>query len=279
MTTITVNGVQLYFELAGRSGEPLVLVHGSWIDHHTWDAVVPLLSQSFQVLTYDRRGHSQSERPTTQGNVHEDAADLAALIEALDLAPAHIAGHSFGGSIALRLAGERPELFRSLIVNEPPLFSLLADDADSQNGLHAFETQMAAVVERLSAGDREGGASQFVDAILGSGIWAELPPEVKQTVIFNAPTFLDEMQDPNMLWVDLERLRSFPHPALLLNGQNGMPLAEAIMEKLAAAIPHVKRRTIAGAGHEPEQECPERYAALVSDFLAQVTHSQHDPSA
>ncbi len=128
----TVNGVQLYWELTGELGDLLVLVHGSWGDHHNWDAVVPGLSRSFRVLTYDRRGHSHSERPAGHGSVREDVADLAALIEHLQLGPAHIAGNSFGGSIVLRLAGERPDLFRSLIVHEPPLFGLLADHTDGQ---------------------------------------------------------------------------------------------------------------------------------------------------
>jgi pimeloyl-ACP methyl ester carboxylesterase len=39
-----INGVQLYWELTGNSGEPLVLVHGSWVDHHNWDRVVPSLA-------------------------------------------------------------------------------------------------------------------------------------------------------------------------------------------------------------------------------------------
>ena len=100
---------------------PLVLVHGSWDSHHDWDLVVPRLADSFRVLTYDRRGHSESERPTGQESVREDVADLAALIEHLGLAPAWVVGNSFGASIILRLAGERPELFRGLIGHEPPL--------------------------------------------------------------------------------------------------------------------------------------------------------------
>ena len=80
------------------------------------------------MLTYDRRGHSQSERLSGQGSVREDVADLAALIEDLRLAPAWVAGNSFGASITLRLAGERPDLLRGLIAHEPPLLSLLADD-------------------------------------------------------------------------------------------------------------------------------------------------------
>jgi pimeloyl-ACP methyl ester carboxylesterase len=77
------------------------------------------------VLTYDRRGHSASERPGGQGCLFEDADDLAALIEELDLAPAHIAGNSFGAVVTLRAASRHPGAFRSLIAHEPPLFPLL----------------------------------------------------------------------------------------------------------------------------------------------------------
>ena len=110
MPTAVFNGVKLYYEEAG-SGQPLVLVHGSWTDLRSWDMVVPSLAERFRVVTYDRRGHSRSERPAGQGSVHEDVADLAAVIESLGLAPAHVIGNSFGGSIVLRLAAERPELF------------------------------------------------------------------------------------------------------------------------------------------------------------------------
>lgn len=128
MATARVNGVRLFYELHGGGVVPLVLVHGSWDSHHDWDLVVPRLGKSFRVLTYDRRGHSQSERLSGQGSVREDVADLAALIEDLRLAPAWVAGNSFGASITLRLAGERPDLLRGLIAHEPPLLSLLADD-------------------------------------------------------------------------------------------------------------------------------------------------------
>ena len=47
-----IHGVQLYWEQGG-SGDPVILVHGSWGDHHNWDTVVPLLSKSFQVVTFD----------------------------------------------------------------------------------------------------------------------------------------------------------------------------------------------------------------------------------
>lgn len=69
MAIITVNGVQLFYELHGRCDTPLVLVHGSWGSHHNWNLVVPSLAESFRVLAYDRRGHSDSQRLTAQGSV------------------------------------------------------------------------------------------------------------------------------------------------------------------------------------------------------------------
>lgn len=111
MPEASVNGVRLYYELYA-SGEPLALIHGSWADSTSWRFVVPGLAERFRVLTYDRRGHSRSDRPDAPGSVDEDADDLAALLDALGLAPAHVATVSFGGNIALRLATRRPDLFR-----------------------------------------------------------------------------------------------------------------------------------------------------------------------
>src|SRR5918994_3100448 len=99
MPSARANGVELHYELRG-SGVPLVLVHGSWGDHHNWDPVVSALAESFRVVAYDRRGHSASERPPEQGSVLEDADDLVGLIDELGLAPAHVAGNSFGAVIA-----------------------------------------------------------------------------------------------------------------------------------------------------------------------------------
>jgi pimeloyl-ACP methyl ester carboxylesterase len=50
------NGVDLYYELTGDRGDPIVLIHGSWTDHSNWNPVVAGLSGNFRVLTYDRRG-------------------------------------------------------------------------------------------------------------------------------------------------------------------------------------------------------------------------------
>ena len=148
MPDAEVNGVRLYYEVHG-GGEPLALVHGSWSDATGWQLVVPGLAESFRVLGYDRRGHSRSERPDTPGCVDEDGDDLAALLEALELAPAHVVTSSYGGNVALRLATRRPEVFRSLSCHEPPLWSLLEGDAESQAMLQQGARSVEAVGRRI----------------------------------------------------------------------------------------------------------------------------------
>ena len=113
MPHVHVNHVRLYYEEQG-AGEPLVLVHGGFSDHNNFRAVIPGLAASFRVVAYDRRGHSRSERPAPLGSRRDQEDDLAALIEALGLGPAHVAGTSFGSAIALGLAA------RKLLWSEKP---------------------------------------------------------------------------------------------------------------------------------------------------------------
>jgi pimeloyl-ACP methyl ester carboxylesterase len=268
MATMKVNGVQLFCELSGTGEIPLVLVHGSWASHHNWDLIVPSLAESFRILTYDRRGHSKSERPTGQGSVRQDVADLAALIEHLGLAPAWVVGNSFGASITLRLAGERPELLRGLIVHEPPLFSLLADDPAVAPMLEEVGRRIGAVVERIGSGDYSGAAEQFVETVaLGPGTWAQLPSHLQQTYIENAPTFLDEANDPELLAFDLGWIQAFSRPSLLTIGDQSPPTFAPVIAKLSDVLPNVEVVTLPGAGHIPHVTLPDAYVEAIMAFI------------
>jgi pimeloyl-ACP methyl ester carboxylesterase len=263
---LNVNDVHLYYERIG-SGEPLVLVHGSWVDHSSWDQLIPFLSEDFDIVTYDRRGHSASERLDAQGSTDEDAADLAALIEALDMAPAHIVANSFGSVITLRLAASRPELLARLCLHEPPAIPLLLENPANAELLQGLGTQLPAVVAKIAAGEHEDAARQFVDEIaLGPGIWESLPAEQKSMFVRNAPTFLDEASDPNTLAVDLDGVSSFEHPVLLTEGDQSPPFYAKIIDVLVEALPNVDRRRIEGTGHVPQLTHPENYSDIVSSF-------------
>jgi pimeloyl-ACP methyl ester carboxylesterase len=268
MSTSLVNGTRIYWEVTGEVGDPLVLVHGSWGDHRNWASVVPALARSFRVLTYDRRGHSRSDRPPGQGSVRDDVADLAALLQELRFTPAHVVGSSFGASIVLRLAGARPELFRTLIAHEPPLFGLLKDEPNARRPLAAAQERISAVVALLTAGDLRGGARRFVETIsFGPGAWSELSDEARETFVFNAPTWLDEMHDPDALDIELGALRGFAAPALLTTGDQSAPFFPLVMARIAAAMPSATAWTYAGAGHVPQVSHPDEYVRVVSEFV------------
>jgi pimeloyl-ACP methyl ester carboxylesterase len=254
--------------MQGTSGSPLVFVHGSWGDHHSWDLVAPRLAENHTVLTYDRRGHSQSQRPTSQGSVRDDVADLIALIEQADIASAHVVGNSFGANICLRLAAERPELIRSLVIHEPPLVGLIAEDPAMAPILQTVGEHLGGVVECLMAGDMAEGARRFVeDVAFGPGAWDQLPPEARETFVANAPTFLDETADPDAMALDLGTLNSFDRPTLVTQGDASPPMFAPIVERVADAISTASRHTFAGAGHVPHMTHPDDYVKTVSSFL------------
>ena len=267
MAAIHVNDVHLHYERIGV-GEPVVLVHGSWSDHTVWAPLVPFLDERFGVVSYDRRGHSDSEDTNRQGSVAEDADDLAALIEALELAPAHVIANSFGGLITLNAVARRPELFARLALHEPPGIGVLMDDPQHAGLLQEMGAGMASVVAKLEAGEHEAGARQFVDEVaLGPGTWDHLPAEVQAMFLRNAPTFLDESREPNALAVDLSAASALEHPTLLTQGDQSPPFYSKVLDKLAAAIPNADRKTIAGTAHVPQLTHPEQYADVVSQFL------------
>ena len=261
-----INGIDLYWDVAGDAGEPLVLVHGSWGDHHGWGLIVPALSRSFRVVAYDRRGHSRSERPVEPGRVDDDVADLAALIEHAAGGPAHVVGNSFGGVIALRLAAARPDLIRTLLVHEPPLLGLL-DGTPAEGAGRAARERIRAVSDLLELGQSEAGARLFMETVaFGTGAWAQFPAELRETFTFNAPTFLDEERDPGSRTMDVSTLEEFRRPALLTQGETSAPFFPAIVDTLARAMPAAQRRTLRGAGHVPHVTHPDDYVETIVTF-------------
>jgi len=268
MPTATVNGVRLHYDLVG-DGPPLVLVHGSWGDGTGWDLALPVLAQRFRVLVYDRRGHSRSERPSTQGSADEDVDDLAALVTHLGLGPAHVAGTSSGAALALRLAARYPEMVLSVIGHEPPLYGPFVADPDQGPLMREALSRFTAVVARLEAGEMEAGTRLFAETYShGPGGWDRIPPERQQVMIANSPTWVDEMRDPGAWSTDLAALAAIPHPILLTYGDQSLPFLPAVVANLAGVLPSVQTLLITGAGHVPAASHPAEYAAAIMTFAA-----------
>ncbi len=281
MARLRINDIELYYELAGDGTDTVVLVHGSWTDHLSWQFVAPALAERHRVLSYDRRGHSRSERPPMPGSRRLDEDDLAGLIEALDLGAVHLVGNSYGGSISLGLAARRPDLVLSVTAHEPPLLGVTQSDAALTVEISKVNESLADVVELLRSGDLAGGARQFIDAVaLGPGSWQMLPEESRRTFAANAATFLDTMDDPQ--WADLPEPDALP--VLLTDGDASPAWLPALVATLAATrYGHAQRHTFGGAGHVPHLSHPHAYAAIVDSFIsttgAESTRSLADNGA
>lgn len=248
-----------------------MFVHGGWVDRHAWDGVTPGFTDRFRVISYDRRGHSESERPAGRHGLQTHASDLAALIDQLDASPAHVVTSSIGGNIALRMAVRHPELVASLCLHEPPLLGLV--DRTLQRRLDQTQHEEEQVRENIRSGDHERGARHFFDHLaVGPGTWEVLPEAVRQTVVGNAPAWLQESPDA---WSvpDDDELGTVTAPVLLMGGgahppDYAYPLA-AILDRLASLLPNANRYTIDEAGHVPHQTHPQELVEVVGDFIAQ----------
>src|SRR5690242_20216048 len=109
MPVVEVSGTRLEYVEQGR-GEAVVFVHGSLEDYRSWRFQMESFAQHYRVIAYSRRYHFPNpvqDGPDYSAALH--AGDLAELITALDLAPAHLVTSSFGGYVALYLAARRPE--------------------------------------------------------------------------------------------------------------------------------------------------------------------------
>lgn len=267
MAVETINGTTLGYDLDGE-GDAVVLIHGSWVDRHTWAFVASQLADAFRVVTYDRRGHGESVPEPEGSTVHDDVADVAALITALEIAPARVVGTSLGSAIALRLAATHPELVSRMVCHEPPLRSVLEADPQTRAMAEDEERRLAVVRERLEQGDHVGAAEYFMDDVaFGPGTWAQLPPPIQEVSLHHAPTFQGELLDHDAFRAEPELLARAAAPVLLTNGEQSPPIFAAILERLVRIVPDARVQVIPGAGHVPHISHAGQYTPVVRSFL------------
>jgi len=268
MPTVQVNGVDLFYETHGGGGDPVVLVHGSCVDHHSWDLVTPGLSQALQVVAYDRRGHGQSSLGVRRQPVRDDAADLAALMVALDHYPAHIVAHSYGGAVALRLAIDRPEMVRSLAMHETPFVGLLAGDPSTAPELDRLSEEVEAIRTLVHAGRPEAGMERLVDTFSTEpGAWTRLPPAMRATFVRHADRWAEEYEDPDALAPDPAGLHDLLIPVLLTEGSLSPRFLHRVTQALAARLRNAQVLELPDVGHAPHLARPHQYVGLLVNFL------------
>ena len=116
MPKVKVNGVQLYYEISG-AGEYVLQVPGAVSGHEGYGAVTPGMAEHFKVIDFDPRGYGLSDRPHQKYTFDVWAADMAGLLDALDVQRAHVHGGSMGGSLAIHYAARYPDRVNGLVVS------------------------------------------------------------------------------------------------------------------------------------------------------------------
>ena len=97
-------------------GEWLILLHGLASQAHIWDLVAPKLTDSFLVVAVDQRGHGLSDKPDSGYDWATVTSDLDAILMALRIDRAVLAGHSWGGNVAVQYAVNHPDRVTGLIL-------------------------------------------------------------------------------------------------------------------------------------------------------------------
>lgn len=113
---ITLKGVSIYYEQYGQGGQNVLLLHGWGCSTQLWKPVAQEYARHARVTVIDFPGHGKSGRPPEPWGTEEFADLVAELIEALQLSPCDVVGHSHGGRVALMLDLRNPRLVRRLVL-------------------------------------------------------------------------------------------------------------------------------------------------------------------
>ena len=158
------------FETVG-AGSPLLLIHGSFSNGPaTWAGQMDELRHHHRLIVVDRRGHGQSPAEPRPYTIASDALDV---LEAADWAGAgeiHVAGHSYGGMVALEMARIAPHRIKSLHLIEPPYLSLMQDDSDVSSVIERGRD----IFRNAARVGPEHTATAFMEMLIGPAALADL---------------------------------------------------------------------------------------------------------
>jgi non-heme chloroperoxidase len=133
-TVTTEDGAQIYYKDWGGTGSPVILSHGWPLNADAWDSAARFLGEhGHRAITHDRRGHGRSSQTWDGNEMNTYAADLATLIETLDLHNLTLVGHSTGGGEIVRYVGRygSDRVAKLVLVSAvPPLMLRTADNPD-----------------------------------------------------------------------------------------------------------------------------------------------------
>jgi pimeloyl-ACP methyl ester carboxylesterase len=263
VSVVRIGGLEIAYERVGE-GPPLAFVHGAGEDGRVWQPQLAALADEFTVVAWDGPGAGGSSDVPADFGLTDYASCLAALIEAVELGPVHVAGISWGGTVVLELYRHRPELVGTLILADTYAGwkgSLSEDEIRARvEGVHRM---LAAPAEKfdpalpgLFAGDPP---AEFVSLL--ADMAAEVRPE----------SFRVEL----VLMAEADQRDLLPRitvPTLLIWGEQDVRSPLSVARQFERAIRDSQLVVIPGAGHVSNLERPQEFNDAVREFCR--THSR-----
>ncbi|NJP48642.1 alpha/beta fold hydrolase [Streptomyces sp. SBST2-5] len=252
--------------LEAGSGDPVVLLHGGFLDHRMWDAQVAALAGTHRVIAPDARGHGASANATRP---YRQTDDVAALLTHLGIDSAVLIGLSMGAGTAVDTALEHPGLVRALVVTGAG-----TSEPDFQDPWTT--SLMAEWARALAAGDVEAWLEAFLRFLPGPHRTAdEVPPEILHkhremalgTIRKHTAGEPDHRVPVTRTW---ERAAGIGVPVLAVRGALESEDHLRLTERLARTVPDGRLATVEGTAHYPNEERPGVYNALLTDFLGSL---------
>jgi pimeloyl-ACP methyl ester carboxylesterase len=262
---VDVEGARLYYEQAGQ-GDPLVLIHGGFLDRRMWDGQFEFFARRNRVIRYDVRAHGLSRTDSMEYADHEDLRDLMA---ALDVPRATLVGLSMGGQIAIDFALSFPEMTEALVLVGPGM-----------SGYPFDNEQLEAYLNELTAAFESGGFPAAFEVF--TRYWCDGPerepsqvdPAVREKVLMMLAGSeerwrywdLGRQLDPPAIG----RLAEIDVPTLALVGSIDMSDIHSIVDLIAEQVPGARKAVIRDVAHMVNMEKPDEFNRLVLEFLSRL---------
>ena len=240
-------GYPTHWMRSGSDGKPVLMLHCTMGNAAAWRGLIEHLGSGHSFTAFDMPGHGKSAPWQDQDDFHTVGTEIAKTF--LDQ-PMDLIGHSFGGTIAVRLALELPKMIRSLVLIEPVLINLAFADNPELKAAYDLDHQEYKLA--WDRGDNETAARAF-NRHWGDGRrWADIPERARQTMIDKIGMI--QAGEHNVIgdrygFSQPGRLSGIDVPVLLLEGGASHASAAAINAALQTRLPQAQRAVVEGAGH------------------------------
>jgi pimeloyl-ACP methyl ester carboxylesterase len=281
----TLHGHRVAFRHGG-SGPAVVLLHGITSSSETWGRVLPYVAERFTVIAPDLLGHGQSAKPRGDYSLGAFASGIRDLLVALGHDRATFVGHSLGGGVAMQLAYQFPERCERLVLVDS---GGLGREVNLL--LRAATLPGAELVLPLLAHARVIQGGRGLGRVLGRvglrlttdldeiarGHASLTDPETRSAFVHTLKTLIE----PGGQRIDAsDRLYLAQHiPLLLIWGERDRIIPVAHGRAAHANVPGSRLEVFPSAGHFPQLEDPQRFVALLGEFIDTTEPSQLDPQA